>query len=279
MAGVEQTAACRPPARRALPELRLAARLRACLPFLMIALLLAAWEIVAHSPLVTPFMLPPIEAVADRLVADAAGGDVVRNLSATLARTAIGFSLAAAVGIALGILMVHNRIVFWFFDPVISAGFPVPKVALLPIFILWFGLYDVSKIMLIAANAVFPVVTATVLGLRGVDRHLIWSARSLGAGERRIAWEIVLPAALPQILTGLQIALPISLIVAIVSEIVMSGDGLGGAMMEGARSLDSPAVFAGIVEIAAAGYCLVKLVELARRRLLVWHSETTTNFG
>jgi ABC-type nitrate/sulfonate/bicarbonate transport system permease component len=116
-----------------------------------------------------------------------------------------------------------------------------------------------------------------VLGLRSVERHLIWSARSLGASERRVAWEIVIPAALPQILTGLQVALPISLIVAIVSELVMSGDGLGGAMIEAARNLNSPAVFAGIVEIAVAGLCLIKIMEAIRRRLLVWHGESTIN--
>jgi ABC-type nitrate/sulfonate/bicarbonate transport system permease component len=247
----------------------------AALPSLMIVLVLAAWEALAHSPLVTPFMLPSIESVAQRIGADIWSGDVFVHLAATLYRTLVGFGVAAVAGIALGILMVQVRTVFWFFDPVISAGFPVPKVALLPVFILWFGLYDLSKIMLIIANAIFPVVTATVLGLRGVDRHLIWSARSLGASERRVAWEIVVPAALPQILTGLQVALPISLIVAIVSEIVMSGDGLGGAMIEAARYLDSPSVFAGIVEIAAAGFCLIKSMELIRRRLLVWHGETT----
>jgi ABC-type nitrate/sulfonate/bicarbonate transport system permease component len=189
----------------------------------------------------------------------------------------VGFGVAAVAGVALGVLMARVRLFHWFFDPIISVGFPVPKVALLPIFILWFGLFDLSKIMLIIANAIFPVVTATVQGLRGVDRHLIWSARSLGASEQRVGWEIVVPAALPQILTGLQIALPISLIVAIVSEIVMSGDGLGGAMIDASRYLNSPEVFAGIVEIGATGFVLIKGMEIIRHRLLIWHSETTIN--
>jgi len=243
----------------------------------MIPLLLAIWEAVAHSPLVTPFMLPSIEAVSERIAADIRSGDVFINLAATLYRTMVGFAVSAAIGIALGLLMMRIRAVYWFFDPIISVGFPVPKVALLPVFILWFGLYDLSKIMLIVANAVFPVVMATVLGLRSVERHLMWSARSLGASDRRAGWEIAIPAALPQILTGLQVALPISLIVAVVSEIVMSGNGLGGAMIDAARNLDSPSVFAGIVEIAVVGLCLVKIMETIRRRLLVWHSETNTS--
>jgi ABC-type nitrate/sulfonate/bicarbonate transport system permease component len=276
MAGINRTAACDIASpRRAFPAIRVRALASAAVPYLMIVLVLAVWEALAHSSLVTPFMLPSIESVAQKIGTDIWSGGVFVNLAATLYRTIVGFAIAAVAGIALGILMVHVRSIFCFFDPVISAGFPVPKVALLPVFILWFGLYDFSKIMLIIANAIFPIVTATVLGLRGVERHLIWSARSLGASERRVAWEIVVPAALPQILTGLQVALPISLIVAIVSEIVMSGDGLGGAMMEAARYLDSPSVFAGIVEIAVAGFCLIKSMELIRRRLLVWHGEAT----
>jgi ABC-type nitrate/sulfonate/bicarbonate transport system permease component len=95
----------------------------------------------------------------------------------------------------------------------------------------------------------------------------------MGANERQLMWQIVLPAALPQILTGLQVALPISLIVAIIAEMKMGGYGLGGAMMGASRFADSPGVFAGIVEIAIIGYALIKIVALIRRRLLVWHQE------
>jgi ABC-type nitrate/sulfonate/bicarbonate transport system permease component len=277
MAGVDRSAVCEAAPPLIVPAIRWRAVVTGAVPCVMIILVLAVWEAIAHSRLVTPFMLPSIEAVAVKIGADIQSGNLFLNLGVTLYRTMVGFGVAAAAGITLGILMVQVRTIFWFFDPVISALFPVPKVALLPVFILWFGLYDVSKIMLIITNAIFPIVTATVLGLRGVDRALVWSARSLGASERRVTWEIVLPAAMPQILTGLQVALPISLIVAIVSELVMSGDGLGGAMIEAARYLDSPSVFAGIVEIAAVGFFLVKSMELIRRRLLMWHGETTTN--
>jgi ABC-type nitrate/sulfonate/bicarbonate transport system permease component len=107
-----------------------------------------------------------------------------------------------------------------------------------------------------------------------VEKEMLWSARSLGAGERQLLWEIVLPAALPQILTGLQVALPVSMIVAIVTEILMGGPGIGGAMITASRFADSPGVFAGIVEIAVAGLCLVKGIAILRRHLLAWHQET-----
>jgi ABC-type nitrate/sulfonate/bicarbonate transport system permease component len=95
----------------------------------------------------------------------------------------------------------------------------------------------------------------------------------MGASEREVTWQIVLPAALPQILTGLQVALPIALIVAIVTEMAMGGYGMGGAMMQASRFANSPGVFAGIVEIAVVGYVLVKGLGLVRRRLLMWHQE------
>jgi ABC-type nitrate/sulfonate/bicarbonate transport system permease component len=173
----------------------------------------------------------------------------------------------------LGILMTRQRLVRWFFDPIVSVGFPMPKIAFLPIFMLWLGLYDFSKISMAVFNAIFPVITATIAAAEGVDRQLLWSARSLGASERQLLREIILPAALPQILTGLQVALPISMIVMIVTEMLMGGQGLGGAMIAASRFADSPGVFAGIVEIAVAGLCLVKGISVLRRHLLAWHQE------
>jgi ABC-type nitrate/sulfonate/bicarbonate transport system permease component len=239
-----------------------------------ILVLLIAWEVFARSGKVTPFMLPPFSAVAERIYADAITGDLWRNLAVTLFRAMTGFAIAAVGGIALGALMARNRIVRWFFDPIISVGFPMPKIAFLPIIILWLGLYDVSKISVVAFDAIFPVVTATLAGLAGVERELIWSGRNMGANERELMWQVALPAALPQILTGLQVALPIALILAIIAEMAMGGYGLGGAMMSASRFADSRGVFAGIVEIAIVGYALIKAMALIRRRLLVWHHET-----
>ena len=106
-----------------------------------------------------------------------------------------------------------------------------------------------------------------------MDRALLWSARSLGASRRAILWEIALPAASPQIVTGLQVALPISLIVAVVAEMAMGGEGLGGTIMTEMRFADSPGVFAGIIAIAVVGSLLIKALELIRRRVLVWQAE------
>src|SRR5438477_1311473 len=226
-----------------------------------------AWEAAALRGIVAPFLLPPISAVLERVWQDALSGELALNLGLTLFRSLVGFAIAGAGGVVLGILMTRQRLVRWFFDPIVSVGFPMPKIAFLPIFMLWLGLYDTSKISMAAFNAIFPVITATIAAAEGVDRHLLWSARSLGASERHLLREIILPAALPQILTGLQVALPISSSAVIVTEMMMGGHGLGGAMISASRFADSPGVFAGIVEIAVAGLCLGKGIALLRVRL------------
>jgi len=233
----------------------------------------AAWELASRSGSVTPFVLPSLSSVLLRIWTDGTTGDLAINAGLSLYRTIAGFLLAASGGVLLGLAMTRVVAVRWFFDPLISVGFPMPKIAFLPVIVLWLGLYDVSKISMVVFDAIFPVITATVLGIKSVERELLWSARNMGAGEREMVWQVLLPAAAPQIMTGLQVALPLSLIVAIVTEMLMGGYGLGGAMMTASRFADSRGVFAGIVEIAVVGYVLVKAMALLRRRLLIWHPE------
>lgn len=238
--------------------------------------LLVGWELLAQSGAFTTFLLPPLSLVLSRVFEDAMSGALLLNLGLTLYRAMVGFLIAAGAGVVLGVLIARIPVVHWLFDPVVSVGFPMPKIAFLPVFMLWFGLYDVSKISMIAFDCIFPVIAATVAGTVAVEKQLVWSAQSLGAGHRAVLWEIVMPAALPQILTGLQVALPIALIVTVVCEMLMGGEGLGGAMIQSSRFADSPGVFAGIVEIAIAGWFVIKGQEWVRRKLLVWHQESQT---
>lgn len=267
MAAIDQ-APLAPPALRMLRS-----TLWAGARILSIVILLATWELVARSGVVTPFQLPALSKVLEQIWSDAASGDLAINTAVTLYRAIVGFLIAAIGGVVLGMAMSRNALARWFFDPIISVGFPMPKIAFLPVVMLWLGVFDISKITMIVFDAIFPVVAATVIAIQGVERELIWSARNMGARERELLWQIVLPAALPTIMTGLQVALPLSLIVAVVTEMLMGGYGLGGAMMTASRFANSTGVFAGIVEIAVVGYALVKAMALIRRRLLIWHQE------
>ncbi|HVV60591.1 MAG TPA: ABC transporter permease [Pseudolabrys sp.] len=274
MAGVEQTV----PDQDGLPEK--AARIAALITWygarvFSLAMLLAAWELLARSGVFTPYQLPALSAVLERIWSDAVDGDLAINTALTLYRALAGFLICAVVGIAIGMAMSRSIIANWFFDPIISVGFPMPKIAFLPVIVLWLGVYDTAKITMIVFDAIFPVIAATVLAIQGVERELIWSARNMGASDRELLHHVILPAASPQIMTGLQVALPLSLIVAVVAEMLMGGYGLGGAMMTAARFANSTSVFAGIVEIAVVGYVLLKAMAAVRRRLLIWHQEAS----
>lgn len=238
-----------------------------------ILVLIVAWEGLARSGMFTSFVLPSLSSVIARIGTDATSGDLFINTGLTVYRAMVGFLICAIGGVLIGLAMSRSAIANWFFDPIVSIGFPMPKIAFLPVVILWLGVYDVSKITMIVIDAIFPVIAATLIAIRSVDRELIWSARNMGASDRELMWQIVLPAAMPQILTGLQVALPLSLIVAVVAEMLMGGYGLGGAMMTASRFADSRGVFAGIVEIAIVGYVLIKAMTMLRRRLLIWHQE------
>ena len=183
MAAIDQA----PPAPPALRILR--STLWAGARLVSIALLLTAWELVARSGIVTPFQLPALSSVLERIWSDAASGDLAINTSVTLYRAMVGFFIAAVGGVVLGMAMSRSAVARWFFDPIISVGFPMPKIAFLPVVILWLGVFDISKITMIVFDAIFPVVAATVIAIQGVERELIWSARNMGAGQRELLWQ------------------------------------------------------------------------------------------
>lgn len=249
------------------------------LRLLPILALIALWQGIAAAQIVSEFLLPSFVTVAGRIRDDIISGSLFADVGLTLYRALTGFAIATVIGVTVGLSMSAFRPVRWFFDPLISIGFPMPKIALLPIFVLWLGLGDDTKIVMIVFACFFSITTNAYAGALGVERPLIWSAQMLGASRHEILTDIVLPAATPQILTGLQIALPVSLISTLVAEMIMGGGGLGGALLQASRYADSPGVFAAIVEIAIAGSIVVNAMFALRRHLLRWHQETQTNDG
>jgi ABC-type nitrate/sulfonate/bicarbonate transport system permease component len=243
-------------------------------PWAAVVALVAVWEVVSRSGLVTRFTLPAFSIVMERIVDDFGSGDLVRTLTTTVGRAVIGFLIAIVLGIAVGIAMVRSRTGAWFFSPLISFGFPMPKIAFVPIVVLWLGFHDGTKITMIVIDTMFPIITATVAGLNAADMQLTWAARNMGATDREVLRHVLIPTALPQILTGLQVALPIAIIVAIIMEMMTGGSGLGAAMVAASRQADSVGVFAGLVEISVVGVGLIRLLGFIRQRFLAWHPET-----
>lgn len=235
--------------------------------------LLFLWELAAKARLVDNFLLPPLSLVLAKMAETIVFGNLLSDSGSTLYRAGISFVGAIILGVPLGMIMAKVRAIRWFFDPVISVGFPTPVISFLPIFMLWFGLFDLPKIVLATLACIFPVVSATFLGALTVDKYLLWSARNMGTRGFGLLFKVVFPAILPQALNGIQVALPVSLIVSIVAEMLLGGSGLGSFIMISSRLAETASVFVGIISLSVIGYSSMKLLEFCRRTILAWHEE------
>lgn len=234
---------------------------------------LLAWETASQLRLVPAFFLPSWVSIVQQARADFASGQLPADILLSMYRALAGLLLAVLAGVPLGAAMGRVKAVRWFFDPLVSIWLPAPKITFFPIFIIWFGFANMSKIALVFVACIFPIVNMTYLGTMNIDRYLVWSARNMGTGERKILWKVVLPAALPQVFNGLQIAFPISLIVTSVTEMLGGGGGVGATMMESARFADMPRVFVYLLVLALVGAFSMSLVTRLRGLLLHWHEE------
>jgi ABC-type nitrate/sulfonate/bicarbonate transport system permease component len=238
--------------------------------FLVGACVLTAWQLATSFGSISPFLLPAPTAVSGQLIRDLSSGVFYHEVQLSIFRALASFFLAATAGIAIGLAMRASKIVSWMLTPMISVALPLPKIALLPVFMVWFGLFDLGKIALTTFSAIFVIIIATSTAATKVDTTLIWSARNFGADRRQVLVDVILPASLPTIYSALQVAFPICLVVTFVAEMVMGGQGLGARMIINARNANSPAVFAGIIEIAVVGNCLIGLMQVLRGRILYW---------
>ena len=231
---------------------------------------LALWELVTRLGLVHYYFLPPLSDVLGRFVELTLSGELPYHAYLTLRRAFAGLFVATVFGVTVGVLSARNALVDWFFDPLIKIGYPVPIIALIPVFMLWFGIGDLSKVVMVAVGAFWPIAVNARESTRQVDETLIWSARMMGTSDRRLLRRVVLPAAAPGIITGIQIALPLSLIITFVFEMVAGGGGLGALEIRGVRSFESTQTYAAIIAVMLIGMALDRGLRVVRGRLLGW---------
>jgi ABC-type nitrate/sulfonate/bicarbonate transport system permease component len=235
---------------------------------LPIALLMALWQGLVASGAAPAALLPPPLAVFRRLAAQSVDAVFLHHVATTLFRLFSGFLIAVAIGVVVGALAGQSRAVEALITPLVRVLAPVPKIALYPAFILVLGFEHASKIALVAADAVFPILLATYQGTRVVDDKLIWSALAAGTSRGRALFKIVLPAALPSVLTGCRIGLVISAIVVFLAEMITSTEGLGHLLIYAARSLQTVDMFVPLISIAIVGLTLNALFNALSARLL-----------
>jgi ABC-type nitrate/sulfonate/bicarbonate transport system permease component len=236
-------------------------------------LVLSLWEIIGRSGAINPVLLPPVSKVAVRFFELFFFGQLLHHTGQSMFRMWIGLGLATLVGVPLGIVMARFASVRSLFEPPLTLGFPIPKVGVYPVLIIFFGVLHTSKIMLVFIESVFPIVMATFHGALLVEQRLIWSAESMGTEERKILWKIIFPLTLPHIFMGFRVGLIVSLIVVFLSEMIASAEGLGHLMMSSSRGFRSADMFAAIAMISILGLLFDRSLLSLRRKMLKWHPE------
>src|SRR6185437_9603123 len=164
-----------------------------------ILVLAVTWELAARAELSPPLFLPALSAVLAQWWSLIQDGSLATDLGVSFFRAGVGLAVAMAGGVIIGMSMSRYRLMHWLFDPLLALGFPAPKIAFLPVFILWFGIYSLSKIILVTFACIFPIIIGTYAAARSVNRTWIWSAESLGTPTLLIMAKVIFPACLPKI--------------------------------------------------------------------------------
>ena len=237
-------------------------------PLLACLGLLAVWQ-AASLMLGTDSFPTAIEAI--RAVPSILGDkESLINILASLRRMAIAFSAALLFAIPLGLMMGRSRLVASFFNPLLMITYPVPKAALMPIIMLWLGVGDLAKMLVIFLGVSLPVIYHSFQGAKAVEEKMLWSGAAMGLGSAQRMFRIVLPAALPEILTGCRTGLVLALITMVTSEMIARQSGAGNILFNALDMGQYDTVFAMIIIVGAMGIGLDAAFEQLRKRLVRW---------
>jgi ABC-type nitrate/sulfonate/bicarbonate transport system permease component len=242
------------------------------LPMLTIVAVVVAWEALVRLRGIAPIYLPAPSSVARYLWRMIADGSMPYHLGITLLRIFVGFALAAIFGVALGVVMGMSRTVARVADVWIAALYPLPKISLIPLLIIWVGTGEAYKIVISAVSAFFPIVISTYAGIRQTDTGLIKAARDLGANARQIQFKVVIPAAIPSIFAGLHLGMGVAIILVVAAEMIggSSQGGMGWLLISSGQVMETEKVFASLVVLAVVGAAVIKLQQWIDRKVAPW---------
>ncbi|EPH0461569.1 taurine ABC transporter permease TauC [Klebsiella quasipneumoniae] len=243
-----------------------------------LAVLLAVWWAVAALQLISPLFLPPPGQVLQKLITISGpqgfmDATLWQHLAASLTRIVIALLAAVLIGVPVGIAMGLNSTVRGILDPLIELYRPVPPLAYLPLMVIWFGIGETSKILLIYLAIFAPVAMSALAGVKSAQQVRIRAARSLGASRAQVLWLVILPGALPEILTGLRIGLGVGWSTLVAAELIAATRGLGFMVQSAGEFLATDVVLAGIAVIAIIAFLLELGLRALQRRLTPWHGE------
>jgi ABC-type nitrate/sulfonate/bicarbonate transport system permease component len=235
-------------------------------------LVIALWQGASMSGLLPSAVLPSFFAVAVAFFSLVKSGQIFPETAASFLRAGSGLLIGIVCGTAVGLAMARVRAVQRAVEPILLSIYPVPKPALIPLFMVWLGIGDLSKITVIALSCLVPVMISAFNGARSVDDMLLWSARARGSPEYRLWWRVILPAALPQVATGVRAAIAIALIVMVSSEFISAERGIGYLIFTYGGVGADDAMLAVVLYLAAIGFLIDRAYVAALRRVMAWHA-------
>lgn len=239
-------------------------------PWLAFAVIIGCWEAASRSGLLPSLFMPAPSEVVRALHSLAVDGKLIAHVSASLQRILLGWFLGSvagvAIGFAMGIFVVARSVGL----PVVSALFPIPKIALLPLFILWFGIGEPSKIATIGLGVFFPTVVSAFSAVDNVPRNLIRMVQSFGLSTGAIVFKVILPGAMPGILAGFRITSSIALILVVSAEMIGAQTGIGAFVLAAGNLMQIDQLIAGVVLLSLLGLAVSALLSLAEKVVLRW---------
>ncbi len=238
-----------------------------------LAVAAALYEAAARSGYFAPALMPTLPAIARTLFAMIADGSIIEHAAFTMYRVMFGFFLAVLVGLPLGILMARVQRVENFFLPLVSALMPIPSFALVPLFMLWFGIGNTTTVLIVFYAATFPMLFNTWSGVRSVNPIWLRAAGAMGADENKMFWKVIIPGASPFIITGMRQAFLRCWIAVVGAEMIAASDwGLGWVIFDAKEFLNTDVMLASLVVIGAIGFLFERLVfgSIERATILRW---------
>jgi len=239
-------------------------------PFVGIAALILIWELVCRLGLVAPLYLPAPTSIV------AAGwelftvGNFIQDIGASLYRIVLGYALGACVGIIIGLLLGFSRWAEALGSPIIYSLYPIPKIALLPLIVLWLGIGELPKVTIIALGVFFPVVINTFSGVKNVDPTLVKAAVSFGSNHYNVIKKVLLPGSLPVIFAGLRLAAGTSLLLLVASEMIAAGHGIGSKVLHYGNLMLTTKLMVGIAVLSLLGLLFNRSLQWLENKLLPW---------
>ncbi|WP_082735811.1 ABC transporter permease [Polycladidibacter stylochi] len=241
-------------------------------PPLVFTALIAFWEVGSRSGFISNLVLPAPSEAAQAFIDLAHSGLLIKHVKASLYRLVVGWTIGSLLGVTFGMLIGLFSIARASLFPLVSAIFPIPKIALLPLFVIWFGIGEGSKIATILFGSFFPVVIASYGGVQNVDRNLIRMGQSFNLSWFSIVRKIILPGALPAILSGFRISASIAIILLVAAEMIGAEYGIGAYVLTAGSLFATDQLIAGVAMLSILGLIVSWLIGKAEKALLRWRS-------